>query len=161
MERIRVKIHLSKDVRFDLTSWKTTIRMWRFNYSIIDLMQRSNYQEKQRGRNTSLKHFLGNATSEVASQTDLSLRVASTENDNSENVVFKTQFRSFFILWKSQVPFLGYSIFYILKHSINFETCYIMMNLSVRIFGILNHLVMTLGKHDIQEHYFSEIFCMN
>ena len=54
----------------------------------------------------------------------LTLKITSTKNKTmSKNLVFVTQFKNFFILWKSHVPFLRSSIFYILNHSINFE-CY-------------------------------------
>ena len=54
----------------------------------------------------------------------LTLKITSTKNKTmSKNLVFETQFKNFFILWKSHVLFLRSSFFYILNHSINFE-CY-------------------------------------
>ena len=40
----------------------------------------------------------------------------------SESAVFGAQFKSFFILGKSYASFFRYSIFYILKNSVNFES---------------------------------------
>ena len=49
---------------------------------------------------------------------------------SSENVIFEAQFTDFFILWKSHILFLRYSVFHILNHCITRESCDVMMSIS-------------------------------
>ena len=49
----------------------------------------------------------------------------------SDNVFFKTQDQNFSIScisWKNHAPFMRYSVFGILNHLCNFESCDVMMN---------------------------------
>ena len=52
-----------------------------------------------------------------------------------ENVVFEAQFKNSFISWKSRVPFLTNSLFYVLNHSINFKSYDVMISISTRARG--------------------------
>lgn len=74
---------------------------------------------------------------------------------DSKNVVFETQFcfKTFLIEWKIHVPFLKYSVFYISDHSINLESCDIMIGvgkLLVLVYfwiNLLNLGQLTHGKY--------------
>ena len=71
----------------------------------------------------------------------------------SEKKFFLAQFNIFLILLKSHVPFMKYSIFYVLNHCINIESCDVIMRISHNveyifeyIFWIVNHWIMKLGQ---------------
>lgn len=66
----------------------------------------------------------------------------------SENIILETQFKNLF-LWKSYVPFLRYSICYILNHSIYIKNCDVMIStgfLGWVHFWIADHLVVKIGQ---------------
>ena len=66
----------------------------------------------------------------------------------SKNEVFEGQFNNVFISWKSHFPFLTYSIFHILNHSINFESCDAMISISTRV----RIFLIDLFNHELFGH---------
>ena len=70
----------------------------------------------------------------------------------SQNVLSEAQIKSFFILWKSYVPFLRYSSFCIFNHLMIYQICEVMMSIStwegafLNIFWTTTHNVNILGQ---------------